>query len=999
MAPQLLALAVVGLRLTALLPGVELRRDIAGGEIHRYRLDLGPDQFANCRIDQGEDDLEITVEKPAESGVTAYDQRERGRELVSFGADRAGIHEVAIRRAVSVPRRSSYTIRCDVRPAARAEDRARHDAGIAATEARRLYAKGDRASFRQALDARHRALDRWRLADEREAALATLVGIGDAHYRLSEYEQANRAYAEALAECRILGDRRMEAEVLTNLAANARPRGEVAQALEWLAQALDLWKALGLSYGESAALSNRGVLFREAGEYDAARQDYVRALTLFRRLGDRRAEGYTLNNLAIVLEDLDRRREALRYLSMALPLFRRAADRRAEGRAYISEARLLLALEDPRALATASRGLTLVREFGDRLAEADAIAQVGRIRAASGDRDGARRDYHAALDAYRAVGSRKGESEALHDLGVIHLVNGAYQDALDLFARALELRRAAGLRSLEAETRFQMARAERLGGQPANACLHAREAVAALEHLHAGVVERELRVSHATLLRRYYDEYIAGLLARHRGQPEAGFAAQAFELSDRTRARDLFDVRHQLSVTRAAGIDPALLRRQAQVRRELNYWMWALWQESSRAPAAAPTRARQEVDRLLAARQQAEADLLRAAAPRLAPPPASLDDIRRTLLDDRTILLEYRLGEPASHVWAITTETLVVAELPPRADLEARARRLYRLLVKDPQTAPPAVPVRDASRDAAALGRVLLAPVAHLLGRRRVLVVADGALNLVPFGILSVSGASDLLVQSHDVIRLPSAGMVMALGEGRRSRPPPPRLLAVLGDPVFELSDPRVPAPGPRPAAIALPRRRLGPLPFSGAEVTGILAHAGGGETLRAVGFDATRELAVSPALGDYRYVHFATHAVRDDRHPELSGIVLSLVDRAGRSKDGFLRLHDIYALRLQADLVVLSACETGLGSAAGGEGLLSLAHGFFYAGAARVLLTLWKVDDEATSVLMESFYRALLVERRGPAAALRSAQAMMRRHTRFSHPFYWSGFVLEGQP
>jgi CHAT domain-containing protein len=154
----------------------------------------------------------------------------------------------------------------------------------------------------------------------------------------------------------------------------------------------------------------------------------------------------------------------------------------------------------------------------------------------------------------------------------------------------------------------------------------------------------------------------------------------------------------------------------------------------------------------------------------------------------------------------------------------------------------------------------------------------------------------------------------------------------------------------------------------------------------------------MSPELAEYRVVHFATHGVLDNENPGLSGLILSLFDERGRPQDGFLRLHDIYSLNLPADLVVLSACDTALGKPLRGEGLMGLVRGFFYAGALRVVASLWKVDDEATGELMSRFYVEMLDEGRSPAAALRQAQLALWRDGRWQDPYYWAAFILQGE-
>ena len=186
-------------------------------------------------------------------------------------------------------------------------------------------------------------------------------------------------------------------------------------------------------------------------------------------------------------------------------------------------------------------------------------------------------------------------------------------------------------------------------------------------------------------------------------------------------------------------------------------------------------------------------------------------------------------------------------------------------------------------------------------------------------------------------------------------------------------------------------------LPGSRLEAESIAALAPPGQSMVALDFDASRALALGDRLSRYRAVHFATHGVIDAEHPALSGLALSMVDREGRPQEGFLHLHDIYNLRLNADLVVLSGCRTALGQEVRGEGLIGLTRGFLYAGAPRVVASLWRVEDQATAALMTRFYRGLWVEGLRPAAALRAAQLSLRQERRWRDPYYWAGFILEG--
>jgi CHAT domain-containing protein len=252
-------------------------------------------------------------------------------------------------------------------------------------------------------------------------------------------------------------------------------------------------------------------------------------------------------------------------------------------------------------------------------------------------------------------------------------------------------------------------------------------------------------------------------------------------------------------------------------------------------------------------------------------------------------------------------------------------------------------------------------------------------------------------------------------------RKPAAKALALFADPVFAADDARLQrAPNAakpeaqgtnetrdidqpltralREAGVAETGLRIPRLPGTRREAAAITALLPEAQRKQALDFDASRATAISEELSQYRILHFATHGLLNSQHPELSGIVLSLVDREGKPQDGFLRMHEIYNLKLPAELVVLSACQTGLGKEIKGEGLVGLTRGFMYAGAARVLASVWKVDDRATAELMKQFYQGMVKDGLRPAAALRAAQVQMWKQQRWGEPYYWAAFVLQGE-
>jgi CHAT domain-containing protein len=402
-----------------------------------------------------------------------------------------------------------------------------------------------------------------------------------------------------------------------------------------------------------------------------------------------------------------------------------------------------------------------------------------------------------------------------------------------------------------------------------------------------------------------------------------------------------------------------------------------------------------------------------------------LKEIQQEILDSDTILLQYALGEKKSFLWAIAKDSVKSYELPPRAEIEAIVRRAYALL-SDGKLVLDAKAQAEYETEAARLSKMLLAPVAAQIQNKRILLVTDGALQYLPFGALPFDSSGinnpQPLNASNEIVSLPSVSTLSVLRRETASRTASTKSVAVLADPVFTIQDERLTAVKNRlpknseksPVNLDISRMfmeralnlrsgtneplTISRLPFSRREAEAILEVAPANSSLKALDFKASLETALSPDLSNYRRVHFATHGILNSENPELSGIVLSLVNEQGQPVDGFLRLNEIYNMNLSADLVVLSACQTALGKEIKGEGLIGLMRGFMYAGSPRVVASLWKVDDVATAELMKLFYQKMLKEGMTAAAALRGAKNEMRKQKRWNAPFYWAAFEIQGE-
>lgn len=845
-------------------------------------------------------------------------------------------------------------------------------------------------------------------ADAARGEAQALHNRGEVHYSQGELGAAVECFVGALRLWEQAGDRRGQALTRLNLGYTNTDSGDLPEAFDNFTRALALWRAAGDRRGAARAQTALGSIHSFLGEWQTALDAYRENLHIFRALGDAQSEAVALNSVGQVYEDLSEPHAALDHYQRALELNRQSGNRGFEAvtQYYIGRAYRKLG-DNERALDFYRQSLALSRRLGKRRVAAYAFTDIGAIYHSLNQRQFALDQYHEVLKFYREEGDRRGQANTLKTIGDILYAAGDRARALSHFEQGLALSREAGDRTGEAAALYDLARAERDRGDLAAALGHITESLKIIEMLRSQVASQQLRASYFAFIQKHYALYISLLMELHGLDPKGGHAAAAFEASERARARSLVEMLVAAGDGVPGSASPQLFERRRALQLKLSAKADSLLRLRSGAPHG--PRAEQlesELRQLTNEYNEVEA-LIGASSPRYAsltqPPPPRLKEVQAELHGDDVILLEYALGEERSYLWAVTPDSFDCYELPGRLKIEEVARTVYHLLS--------ARGTGDADerywREAAALSKMLLGPVADLLSGQRLIVVADGALQYIPFEALPLpraagDGGAAPLVLRHEVVYLPSASTLAALRRARAAPTGPRKTVFVLADPVFDVDDPRLKAQPPRPStapdALARPAiPRLRRLASTQAEAEEIIALAGGDGTM-VTGFAANRAAAHGGEVGLSRIVHFATHSVINSRHPEMSGIVLSLMDERGEEQNGVLQLHDIYGLRLTADLVVLSACSTGLGKDVRGEGLVGLTRGFMYAGAPRVAASLWKVDDRATAELMSHFYRAMLREGLSPAEALRAAKEAMWEEGRWRSPHYWAAFVLQGE-
>lgn len=850
--------------------------------------------------------------------------------------------------------------------------------------------------------------------------------------------KAIEKYKTALPFYRSDGDRRKEALTLHNIGLVYRNLGELQKALDYYSQALPLRHAIGDLSEEALTLNNMGVVYLSLGEIQKALDCHNKALPLYKAAGDRRREAYTLNNLGVVYLSLENKK-ALDYFDQALPSMRSAGDHRGEAAALVNIGEVYRSLgEQQKALDYYNQAMTQLRAVGDHYGEALTLNNIGMVYLALGEKQKALDFSNQALSLRRALGDRYGEASTLNNIGLAYASLGENQKALDYYNQALPLRRVVGDRGGEAATLYCIAHVEQVLGNLNGARIKIEDALKIIESLRTKIEITQLRTSYFASVRDYYESYIDLLMQLHKLNPDAGQDAAALQASERARARTLLEILAEARADIRRGISPELLEREHNLQQLLSskaeYQRLLLNDKNLEEQVQV---VQKEIEATIGELQKIEAQIHKDSSNYAAlkyPEPLSLSEIQQQLLDDDTLFLEYALGEERSYLWAVTPTSIASFELPKRAKVEEAARHVYELLTARTYTegekeqlknkekrkvdlALKAHSARVAKADAeyweaaATLSHMVLGPAAELLGRKRLLIVSEGILQYIPFAALPPPQSKGLasktpLIIEHEIISLPSASTLAVVRRELSNRIPAQKMVAVFADPIFSKNDKRVINRQLGKEGGEATVRGIGirgdfePLIYSRLEAKTISSLVQAGECKLALDFEASRATAMSPELAQYRIIHFATHGLLNSEHPALSGLVLSLVDINGNSQDGFLRLQDIYNLNLPADLVVLSACKTGLGKDIKGEGLVGLTRGFMYAGAALVLSSLWTVSDKATSELMESFYKAILEEKgKSPAAALNDAQIKMwrKKKGKLSHPYYWAGFILQG--
>lgn len=828
--------------------------------------------------------------------------------------------------------------------------------------------------------------------------------IGDVYLETAQYDSALACYEIALQTAQENKDRLVEANCLGSLASVCFYRGDFPNSLIYGEKALGIYRELQDRGGEANELINFGTIYLVAGDYTKAIRFFNRGLSIALEIGEKDKQQIALGNLGSIYLLLGEPEQARLHLESALGLAREMENKTGVAINTASLGSVALLIGDTlAALQHFQEALPVFTAISDLNNEAITCANIGTIYSRQGNHREALQFIERAVALNREIGNRLGEANSYNDLAVVHLQQKNYPQALEFYQKALALGEELSAVETVWKAHYGLARFYEQEGRGKEAEDHYRQAIQTVEDVRSQLVTPEHKSGFFEEKVEIYAGLVDLLYRQYREEGDLRSLEAAFQYAERSKARALIEMLAESGVDATQGVDSLLLERREEILRRISEMQTRLISENLTGKAHKRLREqlRAEEENLqslsLEIKQQnpAYADLQ-------YPEPLPARSAQRMLKNRDEILLEFSLGRENSYLWAISGEALAMFQLPSEKEIAGKVQRYLAMIGGNTS---PAIAHVELGYE---LWVMLLSPAAALLeGKKHVRVVPDGILHYLPFEALIAKRRERqpvYVVENYVLSYAPSASVLAALSAREAPTHSGEQLeLLAFGDPVFEArkgtGNPARVSGAPEVAGKAAPEAEgfaLSRLPYTKAEVEGIAALFPPGRASLYLQENAREGRLKSEDLRRYRRVHFATHGLIDEKNPQRSSVVFSLDDDP--TEDGFLQMDEIFRLRLAADLVVLSACNTARGKLIRGEGMIGLSRAFFYAGARSLAASLWPVSDRSTARLMEHFYRNLQKGLPKDEALCQAKREMLQAsRAAWRRPYYWAPFVIMG--
>lgn len=851
------------------------------------------------------------------------------------------------------------------------------------------------------------------------AKAIVLASLGEAYNGLNDKAKAKKYYLESVSFYISAKDKKGELIAYNNLGSIFDSLGEKRNSVEYYSKALGLVDLVGDKQTKATIYSNLGLALGDLDDFQKALDAYNNALVLNKENHNYQSTGVVLSNMGTLYDVLgDSQRaleaydEAIKCFEMAKSLVGKAKTLVNKGVIYEKSGKL------PEATKYYNEAFEIFENKNELQGKSSVLTKLASIELSTKNYEKAISLLVNSLEIRKSIKDFYGEAYTNHLLGNVFLSRKDFKKAIEYYVESIRINREIGDKRGETANLYFWAKSEIGLGHTEKGKELIENAINILEDSRLAVRVQKLRNTYLQRSQSFYELYVDILMQLYE-ERGGDYNEQAFNANERSRSRGLLEVLANSNENIYNSVDPQLLleerTQQSVLDNKLNELVMFKRQNKSENDLlvleAEIKNARMKLEQT---ESKIKSTITKDVADRTQP--LEFKTIQKELLDSDSVLLQYCLGNEKSYLWVASKSSLAVYVLPKKEIIEDVVEQVYKNITFRSRKAEFKFNIekekqekitkadRKYQESIVKLSEIILKPALKSTNaKQRLIVVPDGKLRHIPFGLLIVD-SSESVIDNFDVVTLSSASSLYLLRKNATKKQTNQKLIAIIAEPVFDITDERLRGSlisKKETAAIRgiqeSDRAGIDRIPFSGVEAEAISTIVPNGNYKKLTGIEASvpNVLAI---ISYYKMLHFATHGVRNKLSPELSGILLSLIDQNGVKTNGILSNNKVASLKINADLVVLSSCESGLGEEFEGEGTVGIAKSFIYAGARRVVTSLWAVDDEATAEFMKYFYENIFMRKKSASSALRLAQLQMKKNPKWSSPFFWGAFSIEGE-
>lgn len=993
-------------------------KNLVGQEHHLYKVRLGKQEIVDINVSGAQLNAVVSILGLDGKEVVNSDNSKSfyGKETVSFLANTEGIYSILIKSVYGVPSNGKYKIDIKKTVFANSEQVKLCSADFLFYRGKEEKKKTTELATKHSIELFEEALVIYdNLQSEKRNWV--LLQLGRSYSSLGQSSKAIEKFEYVVGS----SEQEQKAFALNLLGLAFYDRGETQKALEILNQALPLLRIIEDKETEADTLSSIGSTYWLMLSPEKARDYYYEALIIWEKLGLN--EDLGLHNLATVCDDLGQYDTAEKYYRKALEIIKENGDKESElittimfarNRSFVGKTDISESLY--------KRCLELVDIVGNVRIKGILLSELANMHVSLGNIASAKYLYEQTLVLVERSDDKKAEAIANIGLGKVYSLLGKDDEGLEYLTKGLKVIREVGEQLIEMDGLYGMALIYAKEGKVRESLEVTKNILSILESIRSRLYTFKSKTAYFASVRDYYGLYIDNLFKLK----ENNIVEKTFVASEKARARAFAESLNQINVEVDKQLEPKL---KEQHRELLSLLSSKLEQRLDVTKTGSKSKnslrlVDAEIDQISEKLERVEKVITKSNLQYGTLKYFSGINLKETqrLIDKDTVLVEYFLGRNYSYVWLISNTFAEVYQLAKEEEISAIAVNIQSLInarvkkekFETPEEKAKRIKLADTQLEdeLQSLSDLILRPIMEKIKGKRLLVVADGALNYIPFAALKdPTDKSKRLLVDHEVVNIQSMTVFSVLEKQKSYSVSQEQVMTIFADPVFNSSDTRLTNKEASKELLALKdghTRKIEDLSgfdrysddrliHSRKEAEYLLRILPSSQIKAFLDFSADLGNLRSEGTARSKIVHMATHGLFSEEHPELSGLMLSRFDEKGDTQNGFISASEIYSLKLQAELVVLSACQTGLGKNIKGEGVVGLTRGFMFAGAKKVIVSLWNVNDKATSELMTIFYQKYLLEHKTAGQALREAQLGLIKSPEWENPYYWAAFTMYG--